>query len=78
MQNDTVIGFLADALSCVVTVNAEHVSYALAHFPVIEASITGTATQAINERLSDVTYVYDCFGKTNPFRATPGGLEGGD
>ena len=110
MQNDTVIGFLADALSCVVTeepggvfelsvtypvtgkmfpeiainrfvkaqpndnsdlqlfricevskpmngvvtVNAEHVSYALAHFPVIEASITGTATQAINAVLSDV------------------------
>ena len=125
MQNDTVVGFLADALSCVVTeerngvfelsltypvtgkmfpeiaidrfikakpndtadlqlfriyevskpmngivtVNAEHVSYALAHFPVIEASITGTATQAINELLSDVTYVYDYFDKTNPFRA---------
>ena len=124
MQNDTVVGFLADALSCVVTeerngvfelsltypvtggmfpelqidrfvkakpndtadlqlfriyevskpmngvvtVNAEHVSYALAHFPVIEASITGTATQAINELLSDVTDVYDYFDKTNPFR----------
>ncbi|MBQ7540861.1 MAG: phage tail protein, partial [Clostridia bacterium] len=124
MQNDTVVGFLADALSCVVTeerngvfelsltypvtggmfpelqidrfvkakpndtadlqlfriyevtkpmngvvtVNAEHVSYALAHFPVIQASITGTATQAINELLSDVTDVYDYFDKTNPFR----------
>ena len=53
----------------VVTVNAEHVSYALAHFPVIEANITETATQAINELLPDVTYVYDYFDKTNPFRA---------
>ena len=124
MQNDTVVGFLADALSCVVTeerngvfelsmtypvtggmfpelqidrfvkakpndtadlqlfriyevskpmngvvtVNAEHVSYALAHFPVIEVNITSTATQAINELLSDVTDVYDYFDKTNPFR----------
>ena len=53
----------------IVTVNAEHVSYALAHFPVIEANITGTATQAINELLSDVTDVYDYFDKTNPFCA---------
>ena len=32
----------------VVTVNAEHVSYARSNFPVNEINITGTATQAIN------------------------------
>ncbi|MBQ7546842.1 MAG: phage tail protein [Clostridia bacterium] len=123
MQNDTVVGFLADALSCVVTeerngvfeltltypvtgalfdklqidrfvkaksndtadlqlfriyevtkpmngvvtVNAEHVSYALSNFPVDEINITGTATQAINAVLSDVTYDLDYFDKVNPF-----------
>ncbi|MBR6314693.1 MAG: phage tail protein, partial [Clostridia bacterium] len=52
----------------VVTVNAEHVSYALSNFPVEEINITGTATQAINEVLSDVTYDLDYFDKLNPFR----------
>ena len=125
MQNDTVVGFLADALSCVVTeerngvfelsltypvtgkmfpkiaidrfikakpndtadlqlfriyevskpmngvvtVNAEHVSYALSNFPVTEVHITGTATQAINAVLSEVTYDLDYQEKTNPFMA---------
>ncbi len=45
----------------VVTVNAEHVSYALSNFPVDEINITGTATQAINAVLSDVTYDLDYF-----------------
>ena len=123
MQNDTVVGFLADALSCVVTeerngvfelsltypvtgqmfpeieidrfvkakpndtadlqlfriyevskpmngvvtVNAEHVSYALSNYPVTEVRITGTATQAINAVLSEVTYDLDYQEKTNPF-----------
>ena len=125
MQNDTVVGFLADALSCVVTeerngvfelsltypvtgqmfpeieidrfvkakpndtadlqlfhiyevskpmngvvtVNAEHVSYALSNFPVTYIHITGTATQAINAVLSDVPYDLDYFDKVNPFMA---------
>ena len=51
----------------VVTVNAEHVSYALSNFPVEGINITGTATQAINEVLSDVTYDLDYFDKVNPF-----------
>ena len=51
----------------VVTVNAEHVSYALSNFPVDEINITGTATQAINAVLSDVTYDLDYFDKVNPF-----------
>ncbi|MBR6313297.1 MAG: phage tail protein, partial [Clostridia bacterium] len=51
----------------VVTVNAEHVSYALSNFPVEEINITGTATQAINAVLSDVTYDLDYFDKVNPF-----------
>ena len=53
----------------VVTVNAEHVSYALSNFPVDEINITGTATQAINAVLSDVTYDLDYFDKVNPFMA---------
>ena len=51
----------------VVTVNAEHVSYALSNFPASSVRITGTATQAINAVLSEVSYDLDYFEKTNPF-----------
>ncbi|MBQ7540832.1 MAG: hypothetical protein IJT44_00900 [Clostridia bacterium] len=34
----------------IVTVDAEHVSYALSNFPVEDIRITGTATQAIENR----------------------------
>lgn len=114
MQNDTVVGFLADALSCVVTeerngvfelsltypvtggmfpelqidrlvkakpndtadlqlfriyevskpmngivtVNAEHVSYALASYPVTNVNCSGTASQAVAAVLAKVnTYL---------------------
>ena len=45
MQDETTVGFLKEAMSCVVTVGVEHVSCALSSFPVEEIHITGTATR---------------------------------
>ena len=126
MQNDTVVGFLADALSCVVTeerngvfelsltypvtgglfpkieidrfvkakpndtadlqifriyevskpmngvvtVNAEHVSYALSSFPVSGISMSGTATQCISHVLALVNNYLDYLEKTTPFQVS--------
>ena len=126
MQNDTVVGFLADALSCVVTeerngvfelsltypvtgglfpelqidrfvkakpndtadlqlfriyevtkpmngvvtVNAEHVSYALSSFPVNGISMIGTATQCISHVLALVNSYLAYLDKTTPFQVS--------
>lgn len=45
---------ISKPLNGIVTVNGEHVSYALAHYPVTDVSITGTATQAVSAILAKI------------------------
>ena len=54
----------------VVTVNAEHVSYALSNFPVTNISMNGTATQCISYVLSLVNYYLEYMDKTTPFQVS--------
>ena len=54
----------------VVTVNAEHVSYALSSFPVNGISMIGTATQCISHVLALVNSYLAYLDKTTPFQVS--------